>query len=101
MPGAPDRFARQEALAQRPAVVGALAADRQDLVAEADKEHGLLADMTAQHPAFRQGVHRHPFRKVGTGRLVALCCHRVLHHIGPVMQASASNRRGCEAEVPL
>ena len=77
MPRAPNRFGRDYTLAQRPSVVGAFAADGEDALADARKQHGLLPDVTTDHAAVRQGGHRHTFGKVRAGRLIALCRHVV------------------------
>ena len=54
MPGAPDRVARHDTFPEGSAIVRALAADGEDLVAQTDEKDGLLSDVTADHAAIEE-----------------------------------------------
>jgi hypothetical protein len=51
MPGTPNRVLDEEALSERPAVVRARRADREDFVAASSEEHALALCMAEQHRA--------------------------------------------------
>jgi hypothetical protein len=54
MPGAPDRVARHDTFPEGSAIVGALAADSEDVVAQTDEKDGLFSDVTADHAAIEE-----------------------------------------------
>jgi hypothetical protein len=62
MPGTTHRVVDHQSLAERPTVMGATGADRENLLAAAGQQHGLLADPADQHgtgmPLVRSGWSR-------------------------------------------
>jgi hypothetical protein len=54
MPGASDRVARHDTFAEGSAIVRALAADSENVVAQTDEKDGLLSDVTADHVAIEK-----------------------------------------------
>ena len=51
MPRAAHRVVDHQSLAERPAVMGAVGADREDFLATTGQQHGLVADPADQHGA--------------------------------------------------
>jgi hypothetical protein len=69
MPWAADRFADEETIGERPAIMWAFRADSEKLIAAPGEEHGLTIDMPTQHPAIRNRGELHAKAEVGSFEL--------------------------------
>ena len=68
VPGTAHRIADQQALGERPAVVGAGSADGGVLGTPARDQHGFIADVAGEHAAVGHIRWRNPLGQIGTGR---------------------------------
>ena len=75
MPGTADALADHEAFGERPVVMAAMRADREDLRARAHQQHFLVADMAEQGLARRIRTSATPLRQIGTGGRSLLIGH--------------------------
>ena len=73
VPGATHRVANQEALGERPLIMGALGTDREHLAAAAHQQNLLVAGMTDEHPAIGELIESDALGKVWTGELFSSC----------------------------
>src|SRR5258707_14183802 len=64
-----------QSLGERPAVVRAGRADREEFIAAAREEDWLLAHMSAEHASIGEVIERDSFREIGTRRIRLLCAH--------------------------
>ena len=69
VPGTAHGVADQQALGQRPAVVGARRADRQHLATAPHQQDGFVSDMPDHHLAIRQPIQRDALAEVRAVRL--------------------------------
>jgi len=87
MPRAVHRVLDEQPLAERPAVMGAGSADREDFAAAAGQQHGLAADLTDKHRVVAEIVFGNTVRQV---RFVLGCLR---HLILLVTRAATSTLR--------
>src|SRR5579862_3564008 len=95
------RIADNETFRQRPAVMRAGRADRENLFAAADKDHGFVADMTEPHGAFGEVVERNAFSKIRATWLVLIAHDASLALNNAYSRASVRLRQDWRGEAPL
>ena len=82
MPGTAYGAVHNKAVGKRAVVVGAVRADRKDLVSAADNQDLLAAAMANQHAAIREFSKRNPLREIRTMRGLLL-----RHRLSPLQPA--------------
>ncbi len=79
MPRAANRIADHQAFGQRPVIVTAFGADREDFAALPRQQHLFLADMADKHGAIGKVSRRNAFCQIGAAGLGLVFSHVVLH----------------------
>ena len=75
VPGTSHRVADHQPLRERPAVMRAGGADREEFIPAAREQHGFLAHVPAHHGPVAKGVERHAAHEIGSFRLGLLGSH--------------------------
>ena len=107
VPGAADGVLDEDPLSERTVVVGALGADREQLVTAARQQHRFARTVSQDHAAFGDIRQRHSLGKIGSVELLLVFAHGRLLTYGdwqisqqhpilpfPAMTVEASRRNG-------